>query len=219
MAHALAGEAGRDRPLRAVTISRETGAGAVTVGKLLADYLEGREAGLPHSAWAVFDRELVKMVLRDHGLPAEVERYMPEDASGRFADAMEEVLGLHPSSWTLVQSTNHTIRRLALAGNVILVGRGAHLVAGGLRHVLHIRLVAPLDFRVRHIQEYYQLNRKQAEEFVRKGDQAKARYVRRNFESRVQDPLSFHLTINTGRVNYAQAARIIGDVVLNMRIQ
>lgn len=34
---------------------------------------------------------------------------------------VDELLGLHPSSWTLVEHTTQTIRRLAVMGNVILV--------------------------------------------------------------------------------------------------
>ena len=201
--------------LRAVTISRQTGAGSSMVARLLADYLEEHQAPPCSGPWAVFDRELVKAVLADHALPEEVERYMAEDAGRQLDDVLEELFGLHPPSWTLAQHTNHTIQRLAGRGNVILVGRGSHIVTSALRHVFHVRLIAPLEVRIRHVQDHFRLNPKEAAAFIRRGDAAKARYIRRNFEAKVNDPLRFHITINTGRMSFETAARMIGEAVLH----
>lgn len=216
-AHAVPGykEQTRGRKI-AVTISREAGAGAISVGALLLEYLQGKKAGNPDSPWAVFDQALVKRVLKDHRLPEHFERYMEEDSTDKVNDLVEDVLGLHPPTTTLVRHTNQTILRLALAGNVILVGRGANLVTAHLKHVFHVRLVAPLEMRIRRIEEYYQLDRAGAVEFVRKADKARARYIRSNFKVDADDPLQFHLTINTGLVPYSETARIIADAMLNM---
>lgn len=203
-------------PIRGITISRETGAGAITVGRLLMEYLEAKQPAENFRPWAVFDRELAKKVLQDHKLPETFESYLQEDVSGRITDFLEELLSVHPPSWTLVQHTKHTILRLAMKGNVILVGRGAHIITAQLPHVLHVRLVAPLEFRVRHIMDYYQLKPLHAAEFVRKSDLAKARYIKRHFGVKVQDPLQFHLTINTGLIKFPEAARLIGDTLLNI---
>jgi hypothetical protein len=65
------------------------------------------------------------------------------------SDAVDELLGLHPSSWTLVEHTTQTIRRLAIRGNVILVGRGSDFILAHFSDVYHVRLVrqfeAPTD--------------------------------------------------------------------------
>lgn len=201
---------------RAVTISRETGAGAMSVSQLLREYLEKEAGPNGEHPWAVFDRNLVSRVLTDQKLPQTLEKYMPEDGQHRLKDLLEEILGVHPSSYTLVQQTNHTILALALQGNVILIGRGAHLVTASLKNALHVRLVAPLENRIRHMEEYSHLSREEAEVFVRKSDQAKVRYLRKNFNEGTQSPLAFHLTINTGRVSFSEAARLIGDAVMRM---
>lgn len=202
-------------PLCAVTLSRETGAGAITIGRLVADYLERKQGGDVPCPWAVFDRNLVRTVLSEHKLPETLECYMPEGAVNSVHDVLEELLGVHPPSWTLLQHTNHTILKLAMSGHVILVGRGAHLVTAHLPYVFHVRLVAPLDFRIRHVEDYHHLDHHEAAAFVRKTDRARERYVRRNFGSRVGDPLQFHMIVNTGKTGFPEAARLIGDAVLN----
>jgi cytidylate kinase-like protein len=108
--------------LPAITISRETGAGAITIGDLVAKILDDRCPGSPKVPWAVFERNLAEKVLQEHNLPATLERFMREDTTFPLNDAVDELLGLHPSSRTLVEHTTQTIRRLAFMGNVILVG-------------------------------------------------------------------------------------------------
>jgi cytidylate kinase len=202
-------------PLRAVTISREAGAGGVSIGRLVADYLETRQE-VPDCPWAVFDRNLAREVLADFKLPHTVEQYMPEDAAAAARDTIEDLLGLHPSEWTLVDYTNRTILRLAVAGNVVIVGRGSNILTAGMSHVLHVRLVGPIAQRIRHCEEYYHYTHAQAAEFVHKTDRARARYVRRHFKADIDDPLKYHLTINTGSVSFTETARIIGDAALRL---
>ena len=102
--------------------------------------------GIP---WAVFDANLAKQVLEDHKLPANLERFMTEDARLPVEAIVEEVLRLHPSAWTLVEHTTQTILRLAGLGHAILVGRGASVITARLPNVFHVRLVAPLATRIR----------------------------------------------------------------------
>ena len=205
----------RPKPqLPAITISRETGAGAITIGQLAAKILDDRCPGSPKVPWAVFERNLAEKVLQEHNLPATLERFMPEDTPFPLNDAVDEMLGLHPSSWTLVEHTTHTIRRLAFMGNVILVGRGSNIIAARMPHVFHVRLIAPLKERVRHIEEYYQLKPAKAAEMVRDLDDARSRYVRRYFRVDVADPLHYHLTINTTHTGFQKTAQIIANLVI-----
>jgi len=139
---------------------------------------------------------------------------MPEDTLFPLNDAVDELLGLHPSSWTLVEHTTQTIRRLALMGNVILVGRGANIIAARMPHVFHVRLIAPLTERLRHIEEYHQLKPAEAAQMVRELDEARRRYVRRYFRTDVEDPLHYHLTINSAHTGFKKAAQIIADLVI-----
>jgi hypothetical protein len=55
-------------PKPAITISRQTGAGAVTVAHLVAEQLDIDCQGEPPCPWAVFDRNLASKILEDHNL-------------------------------------------------------------------------------------------------------------------------------------------------------
>lgn len=200
--------------LPSITLSREAGAGAVTIAKLALEILKAHHPGpVP---WTLFDRDLVEKVLEDHHLPKTIKQFMPENMVFELTGAVEEMLGLHPDSWTLIQHTADTILRLASAGHVIIVGRGANIVTARLRNVLHVRLVAPVDQRIRHVREFYNISREEAEAYVQKTDRARRRYVKQHFDAAIDNPLDYHFTINTGRVSFENAARLIADAAMSL---
>lgn len=194
--------------LRAVTISRQAGCGAAMVAERLAQLLKGRDksSAVP---WTVFDRNLIEQVLKDHDLPVRFAKYLPEDRVSEVQDAMDELFGVHPSSWTVVEHTAETILRLTQLGNVILIGRGANLITAKMPGVLHVRLVAPLANRLEHAQRYYNMTATEAREFIAREDKGRARYHKQYFEADVDDPLHYHLVINTSLVSYEAAAGLI----------
>jgi cytidylate kinase len=196
----------------AVTISRAEGAGGLTVASNLADYLQTHIPS--HDTWTVFSQQLVDKVLEEHHLQKHIGDFMKEGHKGMLRDAFEEWLGLHPSTWTLVERTNATILRLAQIGNVILVGRGANIVTRELPTVFHVRLVGSLEKKIGQAQKVFGLDQKAAASYIKKKDKARKRYVKDNFDKDIEDPLLYHVTINTDLVRHDEAARLIGDEMI-----
>lgn len=202
-----------DRAIRpAITISRLTGAGGHTVAGKLAEYLQANVPG--HAPWTVFDRQLVEKVLEDHNLSKRVAEFMPENHRSMLTDMVEELLGLHPSEWTLVHQTAETVLHLAQMGNVILVGRGASVVTSKLDNVFHVRLVGSIERRTEQVQKVYGYDRKTALDFIHREDKGQKRFLKEHFEADPENPLLYHLGINTDRIPYDEAARLIGDEVI-----
>ena len=197
----------------AVTISRQAGCGALEVAEKLAAYLQPH---IPKDAppWTVFDRNLVEKVLEDHHLPQRIGKFMPENWISEIEDTIDELFGLHPPAWILVRQTAETILRLARLGNVILIGRASNIITAKLEQVFHVRLVAPLEKRILQIQKSDQLDRNGAVELIRREDRGRKRYLKRYYKNDIGDPALYDLTINTGRVGFDEAARIIADAVL-----
>jgi cytidylate kinase len=198
---------------RAVTISRQTGSGAHSVAEKLAACLQ---AHTPKDArpWTVFDRNLVEKVLEDHNLPQRLARFMPEDRVSEIANTMDELFGLHPPSWTLVRQTTETILHLAELGNVILIGRGATVITSKLDYVFHVRLVGSLETRIVRIQELHRLDKAAALKLIRREDRGRRRYLKTHFNTDIEDPLLYHLVINTDLVSNENAAQLIADAML-----
>jgi hypothetical protein len=200
---------------RAVTISRQAGCGAFAVAEKLAHYLQERS---PKNAgqWTVFDRNLMDKVLEDHDLPAFLAKFLPEDRVSELEDIMVEVFGVHPPSRAVVHQTAETMLKLAELGSVILIGRGGNIITAKLPHVLHIRLVAPLEERVEHAHKFYSVSKAEARKFCVNEDLGRRRYLKKYFDADIDDPLLYHMVINTGLVNYDEAAKLIGHAALNL---
>lgn len=200
----------RARTKPSITISRQTGAGAVTIAQQLAHAFQREKESLP---WAVFDRELVAEVLKSHNLPDRLAEFMTEAKASEIRDVIGQMVGLHPPVWTLVEKTNDTIRRLASAGNAILVGRGAHCVTQRVANVLHVRLVCPLNARIDRVMAYYQVDAAEARRLIEVQDRERRQYVMQYFGRDVEDPLDYHLVINTGMLGDAEVVALIADTV------
>jgi hypothetical protein len=206
-----AGGPGGGHP-KMVTISRQAGTGAHILAEELLMRLQAR-APAGSCPWTVFDRNLVDKVLEDHDLPSRLARYMPEDRARKVSDVMDELFGFRPDSWTLVRKTAQTILHLAELGNVVVIGRGANIVTGKLEHAYHVRLIGSLERRIERTKEYHHLDSRAAADHVRRDDLARQRYVHKYYEADIDDPLLYHLVVNTDRLSHAEAAQMIAEAV------
>ena len=199
--------------LRAVTISRQSGSGGRSIAQCLSLELQSRMAPAS-SPWTVFDWNLIEKVREEHRLPPQVVRFMPEDGVSAFADALDELLGIHPPTSQLVEQTTETIWNLANRGNAILVGRGAHVITRALGDVFHVRLVGSLNKRVEHMRELHAVSEARALAIIRHEDQGRRRYLKKHFGEDIDDPLAYDLTLNTDCLPYDRAARLIADAAM-----
>jgi cytidylate kinase len=200
---------------RAVTISRQAGCGAVLVAEQLAHYLQ-HHSPASQARWTVFDRELMEKVLADHNLPKYLAKFLPEDRASQIEDTLADVFGVHPPTQKVVQQTAETILQLAELGDAILIGRAGNIVTAKLPNVLHVRLVAPLEDRIERICRDDHKTAAEARRFCLEEEQARARYVKTYFNADINNPLLYHLIINTSRVGCENAARIIGEATLRL---
>lgn len=199
---------------RVVTISRQAGTGGHLIAEKLAQQLQ-LHALDGTASWMVFDRHLVKKVLEDHHLPLRLANFMPEDRISAIQDTLDELFGLHPPTWTLVEKTGETISRLAELGNVILIGRGANIITNRLDYAFHVRLVGALDARVEFVRSDRHLDKTAALELVQHEDEGRRRYLKKYFHKDIDDPLLYHLIINTPVIGHGAAAKLIADTILS----
>ncbi|MGC9452282.1 MAG: AAA family ATPase [Oceanipulchritudo sp.] len=206
----------RREPL-AVTMSREVYSQSHEIAEKLITLLQS-DSRLGRDKWALFDRDLVQKVLEDHNLPKALARYMPEDKDHDFTGVINEILGLHPSLWELFHHTCDTIYKLAKVGNVVLIGRGANIITRRMPHVLHVRLIAPFEERVRRAAAQRGISDHEARRFIRHDDQARAAFVRSHFDEDPEDPGAYHILLNTGKITPSQAAHMIHAALKQHRV-
>ncbi|HKI78990.1 MAG TPA: cytidylate kinase-like family protein [Ignavibacteriaceae bacterium] len=196
-----------------VTISRQTGAGATMVGEKFIKIMSNQFASTK-CEWAYFDKNLIEKVLADYNLPEMFSNLKFEDKYSNVETLIKDFFWFNESNWSLVQKTSKTIIKLAEMGNVIIVGRGANIITSKLKNVIHIRLVAPLNTRIQHIQEYFNMSIKEAREYIRREEQARKNYLKSYFYKEIENPVHYHLILNTQLLGYEGSAKLIAEAVM-----
>jgi len=156
-------------------------------------------------------------VLEDADLPQEIARMVHEDKDTTVQAIIGEVLGLHPSMWTIFHHTSDTILKLARLGRCIIVGRGAEIITAKLKSGIHLRLVAPEGVRVAHLEKHFQLDAKAAAKYLHEHDDGRRRYVKSNFQRDIDDPTLYHATLNTGLLSFDHTADLAARLVTEQR--
>jgi cytidylate kinase len=93
-------------------------------------------------------------------------------------------------------------------GDVIIVGRGARFILPS-QFGLSVRLVAPIEARIRRIADKARLSLEAARVEVERMDRERVQLVHRHFGHDVTDPLNHDLIINTAAMNVEAATEII----------
>ena len=201
--------------LPAITISRQTGARAHSIGMKLQAALreDAPEGSVP---WTLFDENLVKKVLEDHQLPADLEKFMPDDAVNEYEGAVNELLGRHPSLWTLFEKTVSTIVQLSRMGHSIIVGRGGNEITRGFHNVINVRLIGSKEQRIRHLVVTHGMELAYAKKFVKGEDAARRRFLKQHFDADVNDPERYDIVINTDHLEDDAVVEMLAAAILRM---
>ena len=85
-----------------------------------------------------------------------------------------------------------------------------------LPRVLHVRLVASLEDRIDRICRDERKSPAEARRFCLEEEAARDRYVKTYYQADINDPLHYHLIINTSRVGYENSAWMISEAVLRL---
>ena len=195
-----------------ITISRQYGAGGSAVARLVADAL----------SWTLVDNEFIKQVAQRAGLPPEEvanreERVLSfmERLSLMMASSAPELFP--PETGTaedrdevmVVRMTERLVAELEDEGRAVLVGRAAPAVLGQECDAVHVKLVAPVAFRLEQACRRLSLDPKEAREVLKRTDKNRARYHREYYDRDWDDPANYDMVLNTGRLQFDGAAAVI----------
>lgn len=196
-----------------ITISRQTGSGSYEVSEKLINILQSKTKD-HDKIWTYFNKELITKVIEEFKLPKVFKNYISENKYSHISDAVNELLGVKPAEWTIVHKTTEIILQLAQYGKTIIVGRGSNIIASKLPNSFHVRLIAPMENRLKHVQEVFKYSRSEAAEYIKKEDAHRHKYLKSHFFRDPDDPTLYHITINTGKLNYEESAVVIAEALI-----
>lgn len=185
-----------------ITISRQYGAGGSEVAQRVAAAL----------GWRLVDNEMIEQVAARAGLKpedvAELEERVPtfiERLARTLAAATPELFPPTPGGHgcspleeaDLVRITETVVDEIADQGKVVMVGRSAPVVLGRRSDSLHVKLVASRPYRINVASLRLHVPHAKAAEILDNTDRMRARYNREYYHRDWNDPVNYHMVLNT----------------------
>ncbi len=180
-------------------ISREKGAGGSAVGQLT-----GKRLG-----WQVFNNEIVDAIAQKAHVRRELIESLDERDRATIQDAIGDLLNPQPMGTAgYLVHLREILLTLGHQGDVVIVGRGAEYVLPS-QFGLRVRMVAPVEVRVRRIAGRENLSLKAARVEIERSDRERTRLARRQYGQNAADPLNHDVTINTAELTVEAAAEVV----------
>ena len=111
------------------------------------------------------------------------------------------------------QAIGDILKDLAEEGNVVIMGRGSNLVLKNFPGVLHVGVVAPLEFRIETTMSRDGMSREAAEKYIADEELARISFFKRHFKAHPDDPLLYHMVVNPGTLGIETSAVVISQAV------
>ncbi len=224
-----------------ITISRQYGSGGDEIARHICDILgyqhfDKRMIARATMEVGLSEQEIVDYSEENHKVRGFLDRLFgrqafiastrvwKEDATG--VRSSEEIFLNEDAALALVQKA---VRSAYRAGNLVIVGRAGQVILKDNPGVLHVRIEAPLEDRIQRVKEQIKAERKlyhadielrrDAQDLIIERDAASIDYLNRFYHVDLDDPLLYHLVINTGKVSIGQAAEIIIQLVKQIQVE
>lgn len=104
-------------------------------------------------------------------------------------------------------------------GRVVYHGNAGHLLLPGASNLLCIRLLAPLDFRVRMLHEVAAMNADQARAEIERVDKERQTWSRFLYGVDLLDPTLYDLTVNLRTLELDDAVELVAVAASSSRFQ
>jgi len=211
----LAGELVPENPKKepgpVITISRQTGCGARGIASAICQELNKRKPTVKNeNQWRYISREILLESAEKLNLDPEALQHVVNDKDRGIMDQIVGALSTHSfkSDQKILKTVHEVIRQFGQRGKVVIIGRGGASICGDIKQSIHIRLVAPEEWRIAEIARRLDFNKAYASEYVRKRDAERELLITRLLGKK-PDSLAFDLEINRSRFTDTQLAEII----------
>lgn len=199
-----------------ITISREVGCNGVNTAQELAERLDRRYL---RQDWKVLSKEIFYESARELGMEPEKVMNVFRYPGGT---AMKDILKAFStkkfkSEKTIVKTVTEVIHSFAEEGFCIIVGRAGNFIARDIKNALHIRLIAPIDFRIKSIMKKNELSPEDAFIFIDKVERERKTFRDAISKGTPENDI-FDIYINVSVFNTEQVLDLIETAAEKKRI-
>jgi cytidylate kinase len=194
-----------------ITISRQAGCGASKLAHDICQVMNtgNQQAGKP-GLWRFINHEILEESASQLNLdPAKLNRVITDSERGMMDQIVEALSShSHKSDKKIMKTLQDVIRQFAEQGYVVIVGRGGAVLGQDIAHSLHVRLEAPIEWRVDSVMKKLEYSRQYSMEYIKKMDEQRAMYVKKMAEGSKNHSL-YDVILDPSRFNNSQMVDII----------
>lgn len=167
-----------------ITISRQLGSMGSDIARLLSKKIGCK----------FLDKDTLDLKFGEYGIPIEsVEKYDEKK----------------PGFWDLFKSDRYRylhfmkgiVFDFARDGDGIILGRGGQAILGDVPGVLNVRIVAPLDIRIRRLMESFEMDERQVQKMIINSDNERAGFHKFFFDCNWEENSLYDLVLNSGTLS------------------
>ncbi len=160
-----------------ITISREYGCPSKIIARLLTDKINEHTK---KKKWQWISKEILEESARQLGLTPREIKYIFDYKKRSFLEDLlisQEKKHYYHSEWAIRKTVGEVIRATAMEGNVVIVGRAGVALTRNIEASLHIRLIAPKEWRITQVAKNHDISRDDATRLIRELDKNRKAFV------------------------------------------
>jgi cytidylate kinase len=183
-----------------ITVSRQYGCEAMEFANGLAEVLN-RESKLPPDHWQVYNRQIIEAIGAEAPLATGLLESLDVRARSGLEEFFQTLVGHSPPDIEVLKLLVRVVRALAHHGHCILVGRGGAIITGNLANGLHVRLVAPEEWRLQSLITRFGWDAVRARQIIREEDESRGAFFRKYLNQDANDSSHYDLILNVARLS------------------
>lgn len=189
-----------------ITISREVGCNGIVLANLLASELKKQYK----TDWNVLSKEIFYKSAHELDLHPEIIRKTMKSSEKSAFDHILKAFNdkKYKSDQKIAKTVRDVVRGFAEEGHNIIVGRASHIIAKDIKNALHLRLIAPLDYRTKNIMHNNKLSKAEAKAFIEKVENERKSFRKAVKAVQLSDD-HFDLSINRASFSPEQSVELI----------
>ncbi len=199
-----------------ITISRQFGAGGITLGKMIAETM----------GYTFADDDIIQRVAKEANVSTHWIESFEKEAGSKLSRLISSMVSKRWLDRILADERGYLDEKIYLdylvlivaqfadEGDVVILGRGSQYILDDHPDAVHILLVNEFENRVKFMTERYEMTRRKAERTVVNEDRRRISLYKRLGKSDYESPQLYHMVLNMGRLDLETARDMVCNLVM-----
>jgi cytidylate kinase len=199
-----------------ITISRQYGAGAMALGKMLAEKY----------GYTFASREIVQQIADKAQVSTDFVLSVEKEAGTRLSRFMTRIISSRGMVSKILKDDSGyideklyldylvlTVVQIADEGNAVIMGRGSQYILRNHPDCIHILVVDNFDNRVARVEKREKITREQAARLVANQDKRRLNLYHQLGKQDYDSPALYHMVLNMSRLSLEKAFDLVRKLI------